>query len=89
MLIWVSTHSNTPLIFGHQDKPVPHTPVGCARSALLRSGFPPPVGAIRASKTVFVPESPMDLISIGPEMVRRNAPGAAVTVAAASAWSVT
>lgn len=90
MSTWVSTHPNTPLRFGHEDRPVPHTPVGCARRALLTPGSPPPppVGAIRASKTVFVPESPIDLISVWGVMALRIAPGAAVTVAPMSILSV-
>jgi hypothetical protein len=89
MSIWVSTHPNTPLKFGHEDRPVPHTPVGCARRALLTSGSTnKPLGANRASNTVLEPDSPIDLISVWGEMARRNAPGAAVTVAPISILSV-
>jgi hypothetical protein len=88
MSIWVSTHPNTPLKFGHEDRPVPHTPVGCARRALRAAGFESPLGANRASNTVLVPEFPIDLISVWDEMTRRKAPGAAVTVAPISILSV-
>jgi hypothetical protein len=64
MSVRVSTHPNTPLKFGQDDKPVPHTPVGCARRALLASIFIAPLGANLASNTVFVPEPPIDLISV-------------------------
>lgn len=87
MSVRVSTQPKTPLKLGHEDRPVPHTPVDCARRALLTSGSTnKPLGANLASNTVFVPESPIDLISVWDEMTRRKAPGAAVTVAAASIW---